>query len=560
MKDTILLCGDIANSIKNILKDNYNIEKINNLSLITKESHTPLAYQLVIIDKDIMLKTKFRQYGLPLLAIAENAKYEEKLKIFSHNAKGTLELSNGKKYVLTKIQHCINFSNPYINTFRDHFVKSFLKYEALKSTMSSVLYLCNYLIYHFKIDNRLAADIRLAVIFLTIGYEKGNLLRIKHLIQDMNISEKVTELFQNYEVPKNIEEAIVFCAMSVNFKNINATEVFLKMGTGDLKNIFKVAHESLANNIIIIEKSYDIDIFWERVSEILFSDKRLTYLDNTNRITTLYKTILRLLVLHGMLEIKLEHIQNIGYEITIAMLEKGSLDAFEYKSFYEALNENLDLSKCYDENCNNFHIKFAYEESEHKAIENKKIIAEPINDEIKYQSTVDKNEINTLHFEDSQKLSAVQFVKEYGVDHDLLADMNESSMDTIESMLSVSNLSRDISEKIANTFEFYAKILHRTLEFDELAHALSTLSRLMIAVDLTKINEIQIETLKQYTIGILEDLNEWSDHIYVLQDTNDIHYLDASLLENASQIERFTNPDIEEVDDDDDDDDDLEFF
>jgi len=62
--------------------------------------------------------------------------------------------------------------------------------------------------------------------------------------------------------------------------------------------------------------------------------------------------------------------------------------------------------------------------------------------------------------------------------------------------------------------------------------------------------------LRVYIQGIVEDLSNWRHYIFIAQDTPDIHYLDASLLDNCAEIENFVlggSVSSEENDD-------LEFF
>ncbi len=57
-------------------------------------------------------------------------------------------------------------------------------------------------------------------------------------------------------------------------------------------------------------------------------------------------------------------------------------------------------------------------------------------------------------------------------------------------------------------------------------------------------------------VGIMQDLDLWAKTIFVEQETNDIHYLDASFANNILEIEViFQNQELEH-----DDEDDLEFF
>jgi hypothetical protein len=54
------------------------------------------------------------------------------------------------------------------------------------------------------------------------------------------------------------------------------------------------------------------------------------------------------------------------------------------------------------------------------------------------------------------------------------------------------------------------------------------------------------------------DLTSWREHIFALQDTADIHYLDSSFFSSCMQIEQIIGN--KEVAANDDDDDGMEFF
>jgi len=68
------------------------------------------------------------------------------------------------------------------------------------------------------------------------------------------------------------------------------------------------------------------------------------------------------------------------------------------------------------------------------------------------------------------------------------------------------------------------------------------------------------EKLGFYIQGIIDDLNSWKNYIFVTAKTPDIHYLDASLLENCLEIEKFILSDSSDEENIDEENNDLEFF
>jgi hypothetical protein len=72
-----------------------------------------------------------------------------------------------------------------------------------------------------------------------------------------------------------------------------------------------------------------------------------------------------------------------------------------------------------------------------------------------------------------------------------------------------------------------------------LAYALSSLgSFLKEHADEIITDPKKLKTLVMLTEHLGSDLTSWSDHIFGLQDTADIHYLDSSFFSSCMQIEQ----------------------
>jgi two-component system chemotaxis response regulator CheY len=66
---------------------------------------------------------------------------------------------------------------------------------------------------------------------------------------------------------------------------------------------------------------------------------------------------------------------------------------------------------------------------------------------------------------------------------------------------------------------------------------------------------MNVKLFTSLLLSVLEDLSNWRDTIFIKQQTNDIHYLDSSLLNSCLQIENIL--DDKELDSDEND---LELF
>ncbi|MFA6192172.1 MAG: response regulator [Sulfurimonas sp.] len=103
----------------------------------------------------------------------------------------------------------------------------------------------------------------------------------------------------------------------------------------------------------------------------------------------------------------------------------------------------------------------------------------------------------------------------------------------------------------------YVKAINNLFEFTALAYALSSLSVFM--KNSAKVVSGDSEKIKML-IMLLEhlgkDLTSWREHIFISQDTADIHYIDSSFFSSCMQIEAIIND--KKLDSDDDNE--MEFF
>ena len=547
-KYVVLLYGKLSNTLKKQLDGIYEFRTINSFNdLFTKNNIASIMF----IDAEILFADNFKNYDklrkhksyiyFPIIAVGENLTNEQKMFMVKKDIQRVVDISKLDGHIVDKIDRILKSSNLYTNTCRDTFVRAFIGYEKLKNSIASYLYLAKYLLYHYDLDARTAADIRLSIIFLMIGYEKNKLREIKKLLREIHISNYIISLIDNYENPNNLEKAIIFCSVVANSPDLDEKVICKEMAKGPLKPIFETILDAIDKNKIVIEENRDLDIFWERLSEVLFLDEKIDWGSHSQTLTSLYKFLVRVVVLFGSIEVEFYKVDNLGYKITLLFLETDKILKDDILFVGKAIDINIENEYKHIGD-NQFEIFIPY-----YRIENK--------DNKTQESIVKREKIDTMHYNDMQKISATVFVEETGVDYDLLDDLNEYTMQTLNNLDMYDGLSQSMIDELAKVYEFFSKMFYSTIEFEDLGYTLLTLSKIVREMELNSYNELELKTIKKYLAGILNDLNEWKEHIYITKETNDIHYLDASLLENAAEIEKLIKK--EEIQEEDGD---LEFF
>lgn len=117
---------------------------------------------------------------------------------------------------------------------------------------------------------------------------------------------------------------------------------------------------------------------------------------------------------------------------------------------------------------------------------------------------------------------------------------------------------KNLCDFIDNVLGVYVKAINGLFEFTALAYALLSLgSFLKENAEAIVFEPAKLRTLLMLLEHLGADLTSWREHIFMLQDTADIHYLDSSFFSSCMQIEGIIGNKEVAADDDDDG---MEFF
>lgn len=168
---------------------------------------------------------------------------------------------------------------------------------------------------------------------------------------------------------------------------------------------------------------------------------------------------------------------------------------------------------------------------------------------------IDEAEKKLLHQSFIHKTSAFDYVKEIG---DILEEVLDLASIDEEWRERLNAIEKDPSQRHFEEFvdavlSSYVRVINNLFEFTALAYALTSLGVFIkdnagvISQDASK-TKMMIMLLEH--LG--EDLRTWREHIFILQDTADIHYLDSSFFSSCMQIEAIIgNKEVNSTEDED---------
>ena len=143
-----------------------------------------------------------------------------------------------------------------------------------------------------------------------------------------------------------------------------------------------------------------------------------------------------------------------------------------------------------------------------------------------------------------KKVPASEFLKDYPDLTYILQDIDEIEDDINEIIdtLDVTNIFNKIDEVIY-VFNNYERFLNSFVDFYELATSLNMLENIIKNTDFTKFDEKKLQFIVNFIVAILKDLQNWKEHVFVLQDAVDVFYINASTLNSCIQLEALLKKD-----------------
>ncbi|WP_457748543.1 hypothetical protein [Sulfurimonas sp.] len=462
-------------------------------------------------------------------------------------------LDNSNAHIHSEIlNHVRSYASIYTQTMQNNFIKALFHCNNLDVKLQELKYLLSYIADYYKLSIQDIADIYLVTSSLIIAIKTDTLIQTSEVLYTLFKSLEINKLYKNYVYAETLNEQLVTIILRrLHLKNVNKYLETVNIKQVEEKLVQEVSNFYEAKSILI-SSYWEIDFFWEQINEILFS-----YYKNDDfgvlehYLEIIYSTLVESLNRVGYVRAYINTKHEQGIALFIKLYNVNDTISQECFDFIK-INENTMSKKMHKEKNASSEIMFTLNLS-------KKIATKKVQASVRKHNILKQTNIETMHYQDNQKVSAQEFLQEFEVDNDMLDDLNENETEIKNILFSEVELNDKTIEAVSVVLDKYVKVLHETIEFNDLAISLESLSRVFQRLSVTMLEAEKKEKLRFYIQGLIDDLQNWKKYIFIEPNTPDIHYLDASLLENCASIEYFifATPEEEVAQDDDND---LEFF
>jgi len=143
------------------------------------------------------------------------------------------------------------------------------------------------------------------------------------------------------------------------------------------------------------------------------------------------------------------------------------------------------------------------------------------------------------------KLTAEEFMKNFIFEFtiDKLEVLNETSLISLNNYMI--NKDETYLRELSNDFLSYCKYIQETQEFSKIAFGLLDISEILKDIKDNFDNNLFVD----FMFAILDDLQSWSENIFLKKIAIDIHYLDESLVSSIIQLRSLFKNDEDEIED-----------
>jgi len=475
---------------------------------------------------------------LPIVAYSEGDTYAEKNRLYSLGVNGIVNKESTQDILVNLINRIALKSNPDIGSKKDRFIKSLILYEGLEEIVGDAIYLADYLICNYKLTSAELDIIKDSVSLLIIAYKKNNFNAIIKFLDNMDISSSLKEKMLHFNKLKSKIDNIIFLTLLFNADklevDVKALVDFDKIDT----DIYNLAKEVSENKKIYIDNYTDINRFWNILNTIMLNDNEFTIEESDDFLKHILSILNNALIKKGAIEASLETNHKDYLLVQLKPYNCTMQTIIECMNNEKIENKNIDIR--YDTGASNNDVSVII-----------RLNVKPSEELEIVESEEEKIPTTSV----SSKVDAKTYCADIDIDSDLLDDLEEISESTLDIIEITDGITDEVLEVSINALSKYIRLFNQSIEFEHVSDGFMLLKSALETCDNTKIDTALQISINRFLSGVIHDVSEWKNHIYILQDAPDIHYMDISMISNCVAISGMLNPTTVEENDDD-----LEFF
>ncbi len=159
------------------------------------------------------------------------------------------------------------------------------------------------------------------------------------------------------------------------------------------------------------------------------------------------------------------------------------------------------------------------------------------------ESNLSKEDEQILRKEHLEKISAAEYVDNTPIN--IIAKIEELEENEENIDVAIVNFetkpSKEALSKVGELFFAYALVIEELVEFQHLAYAIETASKLFSNTTEEQLTPEKNKKITLFLNNMLTDLSSWRKTIFIEKSAIDIHYLDSSLLSSCLSAEMLIN-------------------
>jgi len=172
-----------------------------------------------------------------------------------------------------------------------------------------------------------------------------------------------------------------------------------------------------------------------------------------------------------------------------------------------------------------------------------------------FENEIVEDVIDNMHYQDNKKITALDYSSYGEILDDEISSIVEIKENFENMIYEYNELTKEFLNEFNRNLSLLANIFFGTYEFKDIGYALNSFLMQLHSLDLSCLEEMQKNLGYQIIIEMINDIQNWIDKLFIDKSAIDIHYFDASLFANITQLDITLRQNIQESDIEEDDDD-----
>lgn len=446
-------------------------------------------------------------------------------------------------HVITQsVQETLERVNKYRHTHTSKFIRASVKRAGSYELSQKMRALAKIVATFNDIKGQEANDIYNALSYLSISLKNNSYDRDVSFFDEVGFAREIFSLLKECATPKTKNGEIVHAIYYLYHHLLNDGDInswhceHIKSSIAeDVRTLYK-------QNAVCIKDGYGIELIWEKLQDILVDmpTHQNNFLELINALLT------RMLLFHGGGIAKINN-SNEMLSVSLTFMDKSQLD--NIAAFYTNFDHSINVTISENDTYRNLVVSLSKDSSPSTELNT------TAQDDMFFDfdsptssATTPDDDFGFFDFdspaqqyeEETRKISAQDYIAEGDFDpHDIsaLIEIEEDMFDVLAKI----DISHNIEKEVILLTDFirrYGTSIMYLSEFKNLSGALMRLGGVFGGTEIG-IEAMKLSMIIELLTHLIYDLKNWRETVFIRVATEDIHFLDKSIIASCDQSIHF---------------------